>query len=140
MEGFTPVEKDHNNPGYDIHSTRGNEERFIEVKGTDGPWTHYGVSLSPTQVHFAKVNKEKCWFYIVEHAAGPNPKIYKIQNPFEKITHFRFDNGWKSFASSSVGNESQPKEGLRIKLKQINKSGIIVKVNKPGSKLCRIKI
>lgn len=141
LEGFTPVEKDHNNPGYDIHSTRGNEERFIEVKGTDGPWTEYGVSLSPTQVHFAKINKEKCWFYIVEHATGPNPKLYKIQNPFEKITHFRFDNGWKSFASCSVDNVSQePKEGLRIKLKQINKSGIIVKVNKPGSKLCRLKI
>jgi len=140
LEGFTPVEKDHNNPGYDIHSIRGNEERFIEVKGTDGPWTEYGVSLSPTQVHFAKVNKEKCWFYIVEHATGPNPQLYKIQNPFEKITHFRFDNGWKSFASSVDNVSQEPKEGMRIMLKQINKSGIIIKVNKPGSKLCRIKI
>ena len=140
-EGFTPVEQDHNNPGYDIHSTKGNEERFIEIKGTDGPWTEYGVSLSPTQVQFAKVNKEKCWFYIVEYATGPKPKLYKIQNPFEKITYFRFDNGWKAFAETSVDNVSKvPKVGLRINLKNLNVSGTITKVNKPGTMLCKIWI
>ena len=138
-DGFIPIEQDHFNPGYDIHSTKGDIERFIEVKGTDGPWTEYGVSFSPEQIHFAKVNKDKCWFYIVEYAVSNSPKLYKIQNPFEKITHFRFDNGWKSFASASAQSTTKmPEVGLNISLKKIGMSGTIVKVNKPGTSLCKI--
>jgi hypothetical protein len=138
-DGFIPIEQDHFNPGYDIYSTKGDVERFIEVKGTDGPWTEYGVSFSPEQIHFAKVNKNNCWFYIVEYATSSSPKLYKIQNPFEKITHFRFDNGWKNFACKSVQNKTKlPEVGLSISLKDINMSGIIIKVNKPGTLVCRI--
>jgi hypothetical protein len=130
-EGFEVEVFPHYNEGFDIHSKKGNELRIIEVKGTRGPWDNYGVSLSPPQMLEAKKSKENYWLYVVEHAST-NPKIYKIQNPYEKITSFRFDRGWKEFHDSlSKKITQEPAEGMRIHF-NTNEVGTIEHVTKYG--------
>ncbi|CAM8332025.1 HATPase_Hsp90-like domain containing protein [Candidatus Methylopumilus universalis] len=130
-EGFEVGVFPHYNEGFDIHSKKGNELRIIEVKGTRGPWDDYGVSLSPPQMLEAKKSKENYWLYVVEYATT-NPKIYKIQNPYEKITSFRFDRGWKEFHDSlSKKITQEPAEGMRIHF-NTNEVGTIEHVTKYG--------
>jgi hypothetical protein len=130
-EGFEVEVFPHYNEGFDIHSKKGNELRIIEVKGTRGPWDDYGVSLSPPQMLEAKKSKENYWLYVVEYAST-NPKIYKIQNPYEKITSFRFDRGWKEFHDSlSKKITQEPAEGMRIHF-NTNEVGTIEHVTKYG--------
>ena len=131
-EGFEVEVLPHYNEGFDIHSKKGNEFRIIEVKGTSGPWDDYGVSLSPPQMLEAKKSKDDYWLYVVEHATTKNPRIYKIQNPYEKITSFRFDHGWKEFDDSlSQEITQEPKVGMHIHF-NTNEVGTIKHVTKHG--------
>jgi Domain of unknown function (DUF3883) len=90
------------NPGYDVYVSQGetpDQERYIEVKGTDGEWDRMGVGLTKPQFEMARDSRQ-FWLYVVEWARTENPKVYAIPDPYSRIGHFRFDNGWKCLAES----------------------------------------
>lgn len=93
----------HNNPGYDVVSSAGDETRYIEVKGIDGAWNSLGVAISQTQYQHALAHGDNFWLYIVEHARGPAPAlIHRLREPIRLITEFRFDHGWRHRAETSA--------------------------------------
>lgn len=94
--GRNPIEMSHNNKGYDIISDSINVRRHIEVKGIDGPWNKTGVKLSPSQFKFCLDHPNaNFWLYIVEHVGTSQSKIYQVYKPFDKVTGYMFDSGWK---------------------------------------------
>jgi sacsin len=98
-QGRRPFEEAHNNPGYDVHSRFQDGERYIEVKGIDGPWTEAGVPLSAKQFEFGRKVGDRFWVYVVEYAREPwRATIHCIQNPAARVTQFRFDHGWREFS------------------------------------------
>ena len=105
------IPKDRNNdkqnfPGYDIESAdfRG-WKRYIEVKSTENELGERGVSLSDVQFDKAKELGEKFWLYIVENALNEKKKLYRIQDPANKVTDFVFDKGWKNVAEEEEDAE-----------------------------------
>ena len=118
--------QNHFNPGFDIFSTNGDDERYIEVKGSKNLWEKHGVELSKTQLKMAQDRGEKYWVYVVEEALT-NPKIHRIQNIFYKIDLYRIDGSWK--------NNSNKVQGLPVIghiFKDKNKKGIIKDVEPRG--------
>jgi hypothetical protein len=107
-EGREPESMPHNNPGYDVRSFYDDGElaRWIEVKSTAGCWDRVGVALSPTQFRFAqRAGGEQCWLYVVEYALDPERRrVWSIQDPSERVTHFMFDDGWKDAAEPTGGS------------------------------------
>lgn len=102
-KGRIPLEMPSMQESYDITSY--NEDnitinRFIRVSGFIGEWNTYDVALiSAEQMKAAKIQEELFWLYVVEHVEDEqHTKIYRIQNPFEKITRFAFDHGWRGVA------------------------------------------
>ena len=72
----TSVEAD--NVGFDLLSLQDSNRRCIEVKGRSGIAT---VEL--TWGEFAKAQElgEDYWLYVVLDAAGPEPRLYRVQDP-----------------------------------------------------------
>lgn len=98
----------HSNPGYDIVSENDTEKRYIEVKGTKGSWSERGVSLTSTQLFYAKESQnQNYWLYVVENVFSDSPQVHKIFNPIDKIDYFIFDGGWKQASDGMVGNENE---------------------------------
>jgi hypothetical protein len=110
QQGRSPMGMHQFNPGYDVESRLGlspQPERFIEVKGIDGEWGQNGVPLSGRQFEFAREKGDGFWLYVVEHARDPERvRIHAIQNPFGKVTQFRFDHGWRE--ASWTAKEFRP--------------------------------
>ena len=104
--GRRPEEAAHNNPGWDVRSDGPGGTRWIEVKGIDGEWDDEGVALSATQFTDAtKAHGDRFWLYVVEHATNRDRQaLWCIQNPYEKVTQFRFDHGWQAWADEKVGS------------------------------------
>jgi hypothetical protein len=80
-----------------------NTQRLIEVKGLEGEWNARGVKLSSTQFATAQSNLADYWLYVVEHALNPaKQRIVAIQNPFQKVQEYWFDDGWRGVAEDAV--------------------------------------
>ncbi len=91
----------HNNPGYDIVSEAGGEEKYIEVKGLEGTWGERGVALSNKQFFYVKENiNQNYWLYVVENVFSKSPVIHKLKNPIDQVNLFAFDGGWTQVADS----------------------------------------
>lgn len=97
-------EKAHTNAGFDVESfdKRGDLVRRIEIKSTGGQWSIAGVMLSRRQHQQAVDDGDLFWLYIVENAQDDDYKIYRIQDPANKIDYFGFDGGWKDVAEPDV--------------------------------------
>jgi len=97
-------EKAHSNAGFDVESfdKHGALVRRIEIKSTGGQWSIAGVMLSRRQHQQAVDDGELFWLYVVENALDDDYKIYRIQNPANKIDYFGFDGGWKEVAEPDV--------------------------------------
>jgi hypothetical protein len=101
--GRIPTEMPHYNPGFDICSKKdGKDERIIEVKSFSGEW-HPGLpaALTPREFQTAQEKGDLFWLYIVEYAERDQAKIWCIQNPFDKINQFMFDDGWKAISEGN---------------------------------------
>ncbi len=95
----------HNNPGYDLISKGPDgKEIYIEVKALSGPWNDVGVGLSKEQFEFARSKGQAAWLYVVEDVFG-TAKLYRIQDPARRVTHYHFDNGWRVVAGGVSGGE-----------------------------------
>jgi hypothetical protein len=107
------------NPGYDVYVSKGQtseEERYIEVKGTDGEWDQMGVGLTKPQFEMAKDSRQ-FWLYIVEWVRTEKAAVYMIRDPYSRIGQFRFDSGWKSLAENEKSAAaSAPSELPAVKL------------------------
>lgn len=104
--GRQPEEAAHNNPGWDVRSDGPSGTRWIEVKGVEGEWDADGVALSATQFTDATgAYGDRFWLYVVEHATDRDRQgLWCIQNPYEKVTQFRFDHGWRAWADETAGS------------------------------------
>jgi hypothetical protein len=102
--GREPQEMAHRNEGFDVESfdKRGDLVRRIEIKSTGGQWSIAGVMLSRRQHEQAVDDRDLFWLYVVENALDDGYKIYRIQNPANKIDYFGFDGGWKDVAEPDV--------------------------------------
>jgi len=71
----------HENEGFDLlHRLADGEIEYIEVKGSKGPWTENGVSVSPSQIRYASKYMDKFWLYVVEYALDPERrKLWRIK-------------------------------------------------------------
>ena len=76
------------NPGYDIESydDSGEDVRFIEVKGIDGPWTELGVGITARQYQEAQTRGDSWWLYVVENVFSDEERtVHRIPNPVRNI-------------------------------------------------------
>ncbi len=80
--GATVMSVESDNVGFDLLSLRGLERRCIEVKGRAGVGR---VEL--TWSEFAKCQElgEDYWLYVVLDCAGPEPRLYRVQNPAQSL-------------------------------------------------------
>jgi hypothetical protein len=102
--GREPREMAHSNAGFDVESfdKHGDLIRRIEIKSTGGQWAIAGVMLSRRQHQQAVDDGDLFWLYVVENPQDDDHKIYRIQNPANKIDYFGFDGGWKEVAEPDV--------------------------------------
>jgi hypothetical protein len=116
-----------NNPGFDIHATSlDGQEEFIEVKGQSGPWNQAGVIVTPRELQTASVAGANYWLGIVEFALAPDRRsAYLLQNPFWRTMQFRYDSGWREFASRATSKPLVPKAGLGITIPDLGKGTIV---------------
>jgi hypothetical protein len=110
--GREPREMPHHNPGYDIESfDQGGQKvaRYIEVKATSTDWTvARPIGISDTQFEAAQRLGERYWLYVVERAEADDAEVYRICDPAEKATEFRFDPGWKKAAETDGPEAASP--------------------------------
>jgi hypothetical protein len=142
-QGRAPEKMPHNNPGYDVESKSqtGDVERYIEVKGLSGPWSEYGVGLSPTQHGYGHRVAEQFWLYVVEFALDKSrTRLYAIRNPISLIDEYRFDGGWKQLSTETKALETraEPRVGDRIVVGG-NREGVVEKIHQRG-KLKQLRI
>lgn len=70
-------------PGFDLLSLRpGWEERAIEVKGRAGTGD---VELTENEWAKACNLRSRYWLYVVYDCAGPQPRLLRVRDPFEKL-------------------------------------------------------
>jgi len=100
--GRTPNEMPHTHPGYDVESCddAGNILRKIEIKSMPDQWGDLGAGLSDTQFATAQAEGDRFWLYIVERALTDDVRIYRIQDPANRVTQFFYDDGWRDLAES----------------------------------------
>lgn len=108
----------HENEGFDLlHRLADGEIEYIEVKGSKGPWTESGVSVSPSQIRYASKYMDKFWLYVVEYALDPERRrLWRIKNPFGQATQFNFDSGWKKIAEDFEPSIDTPTVGFKINI------------------------
>lgn len=90
---------------YDIisHSDETEEiNRYIKIYGFMGEWNNYDVILSKSQMKVAKDLGEKFWIYVIEFVDDEQcVRINRIQNPYDKITDYVLDYGWRAIAEKN---------------------------------------
>lgn len=92
----------HDHEGYDIESTGKDGIRYIEVKSIGSEWDKgRPASLTPAQLVAAKRLQDNYWLYVVEYALETcKAQIHVIRNPYERISQFLFDDGWRAAADT----------------------------------------
>jgi hypothetical protein len=85
-----------NNPGYDIKSVDQNGHvRYIEVKSLTNAWDSQSpAQMTRTEFRLAKELGNSYWLYVVELVEKEECKIYRIQDPGNKVGYYLFDHGW----------------------------------------------
>lgn len=66
-------------PGFDLFSKRSGEERGIEVKGRVGTGA---IELTENEWARAINERERYWLYAVFDCGTPNPRLFRVQDPF----------------------------------------------------------
>lgn len=69
-------------PGFDLFSKRPAEERGIEVKGRVGTGA---IELTENEWARAINERERYWLYAVFDCGTPNPRLFRVQDPFGKL-------------------------------------------------------
>ena len=91
-----PTEMDHFHEGYDIESAdNSGNRRYIEVKSLSGLWGERNApGMTRPQYDYARRDGDQYWLYVVERATDEDYKIYRIQNPAQRVNQYLFDDGW----------------------------------------------
>ena len=91
-----PNEKDHYHKGYDIESlnSKGEIDRYIEVKSTKSKWDGFEVELTHAQFEKARELGAKYFLYVVDEALSNNPQVYEINNPALRASGYLYDRPW----------------------------------------------
>ncbi|MBN8467654.1 hypothetical protein JYJ95_14125 [Corallococcus exiguus] len=119
-EGRTTTQPADALDGYDLVSGTGAAQRFVKVRGIDGPWTARGIGLLRRDIDASIRENTNWWLYVVEHALDPKrASVFAIRAPLSQTEEFRLDAGWRA-RSEAVGDLSghagAPKVGEVIKV------------------------
>lgn len=98
----------HENPGFDVESVdkSGTLVRRIEVKSTAAEWSVMGVMMSQRQIDQARTDGDLFWLDVVEYAEDDDQaRVYRIQDPANRISYFGFDGDWKVVAEPDVARD-----------------------------------
>ncbi|MHA7633351.1 sacsin N-terminal ATP-binding-like domain-containing protein [Corallococcus sp. M7] len=106
--------------GYDLVSGTGAAQRFVRVRGIDGPWTARGIGLLRRDVDASMRENTSWWLYVVEHALDPKrASVFAIRAPLSQTEEFRLDAGWRARSEvlgDSAGNAGAPRVGEVIEV------------------------
>jgi hypothetical protein len=93
-------EMPHLNKGFDIESVdQSGNKRYIEVKSLSDLWGERNApGMTRPQFEYARRDGEQYWLYVVERAKEEDYKIYRIQNPAQRVNQYLFDDGWSKLA------------------------------------------
>jgi superfamily II DNA or RNA helicase len=62
--------------GYDLHATRGREQRLIEVKGVWRSASSDGISMTGNEILIATQHGPEYWLYVVDNCADGKGSLY----------------------------------------------------------------
>lgn len=62
--------------GYDLHATRGRDQRLVEVKGVWEAASSHGVSMTGNEVLIATQHGPDYWLYVVDRCADGHGALY----------------------------------------------------------------
>jgi hypothetical protein len=99
--GRRSIEPPETEEAYDfiVYNTIEEINRYIKIYGFFGEWNNYEVLLSTSQMKMAKEMADQFWLYIVEFVEDEqHARINRIQNPYNKITNYVLDYGWRAIA------------------------------------------
>jgi hypothetical protein len=54
--------------------------------------------MTRPQYDYARRDGDQYWLYVVERATEEDYKIYRIQNPAQRVNQYLFDDGWSKLA------------------------------------------
>lgn len=134
MNGRTPEEQDHFNPGFDVISREaGGARRLIEIKGINGDWNEVGVKLTRRQFRFAQDHADEFWLYVVENARDRKlQRVRPMRNPFARVDEFFFDSEWrKACEAGATATDLLMKVGAKVHDDRWG-TGNIVKIENRG--------
>jgi len=58
--------------------------------------------MSKVQFDMAREKGKSAWLYVVERALGPNPQLYCINNPAQRVNQYLFDDGWQVVSGDTL--------------------------------------
>jgi hypothetical protein len=62
--------------GYDLHASRGREQRFVEIKGVWRAASSQGISLTANEILIATQHGKNYWLYVVDQCHDGTGTIY----------------------------------------------------------------
>ncbi len=75
-EGFAVADVHTEGRGYDMHASRGREQRLVEIKGVWQSASSQGVSLTANEVLIATQHGRDYWLYVVDQCQDGTGRIY----------------------------------------------------------------
>jgi hypothetical protein len=139
--GRTVTRMAKNHEGYDLVSEAGSEIRYIEVKSTKGAWGLRGVKVTYPQYEAALAKGSAWWLYVVEYAQDPDKTVlHRIPNPFNRITEFRFDDGWRDISVAETAPTGPPAPKVGDRYQRGDGEIVTIQEAQPVGKLWRVEI
>lgn len=88
-EGFAVADVHTEGRGYDLHASRGREQRLVEIKGIWTAASSQGVSLTANEVLIATQHAWNYWLYVVDQCHDGTGRVYgTYADPVRTFRHF----------------------------------------------------
>jgi hypothetical protein len=75
-QGFAVADVHTEDRGYDLHATRGREQRLVEVKGVWQTASSQGISMTGNEVLIATQHGRNYWLYVVDRCQDGTGTLY----------------------------------------------------------------
>lgn len=76
QQGFAVADVHTEGRGYDLHASRGREQRLIEVKGVWRTASSQGISLTANEILIATQHGRDYWLYVVDECHDGRGRLY----------------------------------------------------------------
>ena len=76
QEGFAVADVHSEGRGYDVHASRGREQRLVEIKGVWGSASSQGICMTGNEVLIATQHGRDYWLYVVDECKDGTGRMY----------------------------------------------------------------